>query len=94
MLTTQNHALRIVAFQGEDLELLLDDVNRFLQAKEQAGCSIVDIKPTETMTSRPQMSEYDTELYYHTHSIYVLYLERPNSEAPGASIPQEEEPTP
>lgn len=95
MLTAENRALRIAAFQGEDLGLLLEDVNHFIQTKEQAGCSIADIKPTETMTSRPQMSEYDTELYYHTHTIYVLYhLERPSSEAPAATTSQQEQPAP
>ena len=75
MLSKENYALRIAAFQGEDLDILITDVNGFVEEKEKAGCQIADIRPTEAMTSRPQMSELDTEIYYHTSSVFVIYLE-------------------
>ena len=80
MLSKENHALRIAGFQGEDLDILLTDVNNFVAQKEQAGCSVADVKPTEVMTSRPQTSEYDTEIYYRSYTIFVVYLE-PTSQA-------------
>jgi len=75
MLSTENFSLRIAAFQGEELDILIADVNNFLEDKQKAGCQIADIRPTEAMTTRPQTSELDTEIYYHSYGLFVAYLE-------------------
>ena len=82
MLSKESHAVRVAAFRGQDLQLLLADVNQFIAEEERAGCFISDVKPTEVMTSRPQTSEHDTEIYYHSYTVYVVYLE-PTPQAPG-----------
>jgi len=80
MLSMEDYSLRIAGFQGEELDILTADVNEFLKDKEQAGCRIADIRPTEAMTTRPQTSELDTEIYYRTYAVFVVYLE-PRSQA-------------
>ena len=75
MLSKEGYSVRVAAFQAEKAETVMIDVSSFIAEKEQAGCSIADVRATEAMASKPEVSEYDTELYYRSCTVYVIYLE-------------------
>ena len=75
MLSRENYAVRVTAFQGQDVEIVMSDVNSFIAEREGAGCCIADVKASEAMASKTEVSEYETELYYRSCTVYVIYLE-------------------